>query len=129
GTNFYLYVARWVDPEIALQMRRANDVLRDYHALQSRSRINQLRFNAALLLGALIIVALAIVTALQIADRMVRPVGALVNAAGRIEAGDFSTRVPVSNTDDEVQTLAAAFNRMTGRLAEQTTELRTANTQ
>jgi two-component system nitrogen regulation sensor histidine kinase NtrY len=129
GTNFYLYVARWVDPEIALQMRRANEVLRDYHALQNRSRINQLRFNAALLLGALIIVGLAIFTALKIADRLVRPVGALVTAAGRIEAGDFSARVPVSNTDDEVQTLSAAFNRMTGRLDEQTTELRTANTQ
>jgi two-component system nitrogen regulation sensor histidine kinase NtrY len=127
--NFYLYVARWVDPEIALQMRRANEVLRDYHALQNRSRINQLRFNAALLLGALIIVGLAIFTALKIADRLVRPVGALVTAAGRIEAGDFSARVPVSNTEDEVQTLSAAFNRMTGRLEEQTTELRTANTQ
>jgi two-component system nitrogen regulation sensor histidine kinase NtrY len=59
----------------------------------------------------------------------VRPVGELVTAAGRIESGDFSARVPVSNTDDEVQTLAAAFNRMTGRLEEQTGELRRANTQ
>jgi two-component system nitrogen regulation sensor histidine kinase NtrY len=59
----------------------------------------------------------------------VRPVGELVDAAGRIETGDFSARVPVSNTEDEVQTLATAFNQMTERLEEQTTELRTANTQ
>jgi two-component system nitrogen regulation sensor histidine kinase NtrY len=32
-------------------------------------------------------------------------------------------------TEDEVQTLATAFNRMTGRLEEQTNALRTANTQ
>jgi two-component system nitrogen regulation sensor histidine kinase NtrY len=37
--------------------------------------------------------------------------------------------VPVTNTEDEVQTLATAFNRMTGRLEEQTNALRTANTQ
>ena len=129
GNNFYLYVARWVDPEIALQMRHANEVLSDYHTLLNRSRINQLRFNAALLLGALIIVGLSILTALRIADRLVRPVGELVNAAGRVEAGDFSARVPVTKTEDEVHTLATAFNRMTGRLEEQTSALRKANTQ
>jgi two-component system nitrogen regulation sensor histidine kinase NtrY len=83
------------------------------------------------LLGALIIVGLAILTALKIADRMVRPVGELVGAAGRIEQGDFSARVPVAVTDteDEIQTLATAFNRMAGRLEEQTGALRAANTQ
>ena len=129
GDDFYLYVARKVDPEIAVQTSRAHDVVNDYHALLKRSRINQLRFNAALLLGSLIIVALSILTALKLADRLVRPVGELVNAAGRIEAGDFSARVPVSSSDDEVQTLATAFNQMTKRLEEQTTELKTANTQ
>src|SRR5690349_4307933 len=129
GQDTYLYVARWVDPELATQMNRASDVLHDYRALLKRSRNNQLRFNAALLFGALIIVGLAIVTALKLADRMVRPVGQLVSAAGRIEEGDFSARVPVTKTEDEIQTLASAFNRMTGRLEEQTGALKTANTQ
>ena len=129
GTKTYLYVGRLVDPEIAHQISRANDVLKDYHSLLARSRVNQLRFNAALLLGALIIVGLAILTALRLADRLVRPVGELVTAAGRIEAGDFSARVPLTKTEDEVQTLATAFNRMTGRLEEQTNALRSANTQ
>jgi two-component system nitrogen regulation sensor histidine kinase NtrY len=124
----YLYVGR-VDPDVSGQIARADDVLGDYRALLTKSHVNQLRFNAALLLGSLIIVALSILTALKLADRLVRPVGELVDAAGRIETGDFSARVPVSSTDDEVQTLATAFNRMTERLEEQTTELRTANTQ
>ena len=130
GTNSFLYVGRQVDAELAAQSNRANDVFRDYQALLKRSRTNQLRFNAALLLGSLIIVGLSILTALKLADRLVRPVGELVSAAGRIETGDFSARVPVTNnTEDEVQTLATAFNQMTERLEEQTTELRTANTQ
>jgi two-component system nitrogen regulation sensor histidine kinase NtrY len=127
--NAYLYEARVFDPELRAEIDRANDVLRDYQSLLKRSRINQLRFNAALLLGSLIIVGLSILTALKIADRLVRPVGELVGAAGRIEAGDFSARVPVSSSDDEVETLATAFNQMTERLEEQTNELRTANTQ
>jgi len=129
GPNTYLYAARVFDPQFRQQVQRSSDVLRDYRALLARSRLNQLKFNGALLLGALLIVALSILTALKLADRLVRPVGELVSAAGRIEEGDFSARVPVSNTEDEVQTLSAAFNRMTGRLEEQTNELRSANTQ
>ena len=129
GTSTYLYVGRYVDPEIAAQTSRANAVLKDYHALLKRSRVNQLRFNAALLIGSLIIVALSILTALKLADRLVRPVGQLVGAAGQIEEGDFSARVPVTTSEDEVQTLAMAFNRMAGRLEEQTGALKSANAQ
>ena len=129
GPDTYLYAARVFDPKFRQQIDRANDVLRDYRALQDRSRANQLKFNAALLLGALIIVGLSIATALKIADLLVRPVGELVGAAGRIEEGDFSARVPVTENDDEIQTLASAFNRMAGRLDEQTGALRSANTQ
>jgi two-component system nitrogen regulation sensor histidine kinase NtrY len=129
GPDTYLYAARVFDPQFQQQIKQANAVLKDYHTLLNRSRVNQLRFNAALLLGALIIVGLSILTALRLADRLVRPVGELVTAAGRIEAGDFSTRVRVTKTEDEVQTLATAFNRMTGRLEEQTNALRSANTQ
>ena len=129
GPNTYLYAARVFEPRFQQQIQRANDVMHDYQVLLARSRTNQLRFNAALLFGALVIVGLAIFTALKLADRMVRPVGQLVAAAGRIEEGDFSTRVPVANTEDEIQTLATAFNRMTGRLDEQTGALKAANTQ
>ena len=129
GPNAFLYTARVFDPQFRQQIQRSSDVLKDYRSLLKRSRTNQLRFNAALLLGALIIVGLAIATALKIADLLVRPVGELVGAAGRIEEGDFSARVPVSDSDDEIQTLASAFNRMAGRLDEQTGALRAANTQ
>jgi two-component system nitrogen regulation sensor histidine kinase NtrY len=129
GPDTYLYAARVFDPQFRQQIRQANSVLKDYHSLLARSRVNQLRFNAALLLGALVIVGLSIMTALRLADRLVRPVGELVTAAGRIEAGDFTARVPITKTEDEVQTLATAFNRMTGRLEEQTNALRSANTQ
>lgn len=129
GPDTYLYEARVFDPQFREQIDRANDVLHDYQQLLARSRINQLRFNTALLLGSLLIVALAILAALRLADRLVRPVGQLADAAGRIEQGDFSARVPITRTEDEIQTLARAFNQMTDRLEEQTGALRSANAQ
>jgi len=131
GPDTYLYEARVFDPQFRQQIQQSNAVLKDYRSLLNKGRLNQLRFNVALLLGSLIIAGLAIFTALKIADRMVRPVGELVGAAGRIEEGDFSARVPVAGTDteDEIETLATAFNRMAGRLDEQTGALRAANTQ
>jgi two-component system nitrogen regulation sensor histidine kinase NtrY len=125
----YLFVARQVSDDFRKQITQANEVLTDYRALLDRSQANQLAFNGALLLGALVIVGLAIFTALKLADRLLRPVEALVDAAGRIEEGDFSTRVDVSEPDDEISLLGHAFNRMTGRLESQTSALLAANEQ
>jgi two-component system nitrogen regulation sensor histidine kinase NtrY len=127
--NSYVYAARVFDPQFQQQITRAGGVQATYRELLERSRLYQLRFNAALLLGALIIVGLSIFIALRIADRLVRPVGQLVDAAGRIEGGDFSVRVPVAQPADEVAMLSSAFNRMTGRLQEQTGALVAANEQ
>ncbi|HET9335005.1 MAG TPA: ATP-binding protein, partial [Sphingomicrobium sp.] len=128
--GIYLFVARQVDDEFRAQIKAATDVLSDYRALIERSRSNQLRFNSALLALALIVVALAIVAALKLADRLLRPVEQLVDAAGRIEEGDFSARVPVEGrAEDEISMLGTAFNRMTGRLQEQTGALMAANQQ
>ena len=123
----YVYTARVFDPKFKDQIGRARIVQTQYAELLERSRLYQLKFNAALLLGALIIVGLAILTALKIADRLVRPVGQLVAAAGRVEEGDFSTRVPVAEPHDEIALLSTAFNRMIGRLQEQTGALVSAN--
>ena len=125
----YLFVARQVTDDFRQQIASANGVLTDYRDLLERSRTNQLRFNAALLAGALIIVALAIFTALKLADRLLRPVEELVDAAGRVEEGDLTARVEVVRPADEIATLGTAFNRMTGRLEEQTSALMAANQQ
>ncbi len=129
GDSTYLYAARVFDPEMSTLLRRAGAVLADYNALIARSRVLQFRFNAALLVISLLIVALAIWIALALADRLVRPVGELVDAARRVTAGDLSARVPTARVQDEVATLGNAFNRMTRRLEEQTRALLSANNQ
>jgi two-component system nitrogen regulation sensor histidine kinase NtrY len=120
GTNAYLWIARRANPEVLKQAGRANAALGDYRAALSRSRALQVQFNLALFVVSLLILSVAIWAALSIADRLVRPLGELVGAARRVATGDLAARVGPSNSNDEVGTLAAAFNRMTRRLQEQT---------
>ena len=129
GDATYLYAARVFDPQLINQLRRGDAIAADYRALQSRSRVLQIRFNLALLALSLLIVGVAMWIALTVADRMVRPVGELVAAARRVEGGDLTARVSDTRERDEVGTLSNAFNRMTARLQEQNSELVAANDQ
>ncbi len=127
--DVYLYASRKVNPAAIQQIEEARTAASDYQKVLSRSRTLQFRFNAALLLVSLLIVGFSIWIALALADRLVRPVGQLVDAARRVTAGDLSARVPSSRVQDEVTTLGNAFNRMTRRLEEQTRALVGANNQ
>ena len=111
------------------QLRQGETLTRDYEALSNEARALQFRFNAAILAVSILIVAIAIWVALRLADRLVRPVGALVGAARRISAGDLTARVPQAGADDELSTLGEAFNAMTEQLEEQTGALVSANQQ
>jgi two-component system nitrogen regulation sensor histidine kinase NtrY len=95
-------------------------VLADYNALFKRSQQLQLQFNGALYLGSLLLLALAVVAAILVADRIVRPLGILVGATRTAAGGDLSVRVEPSVNDDEISVLARAFNRMTEQIQGQT---------
>lgn len=125
----YIYGARIFDQGLTDQLRRGQAIFRDYRALESRSRTLQLRYNLALLAISLCIVGIAVWIALQVADRLISPVGELVGAARRVAAGDFSARVSDPKSRDEVGTLARVFNQMTGQLEQQNTALVSANAQ
>ncbi len=126
--SLFLYVATPNNVDFLNQQSKdAVELLADYQALQSRARVLQLQFNAVLFGVALLIVALATWIALAVADRLVRPIDELVNAAEKVAAGDLSARVPTGPVADEIGVLADAFNRMTGRLQAQTGALVDAN--
>ena len=123
GAHTYLYTSRLFQGQLGAQMQRSDAIAKDYAALQTRSRSLQLRFNAGLLAISLLIVGIAVWIALQVADRLVRPVGELVGAARQVAEGDLTARVPDTKQRDELGTLGRAFNIMTGRLQQQTTAL------
>ncbi|OYU37386.1 MAG: PAS domain-containing sensor histidine kinase [Novosphingobium sp. PASSN1] len=127
--GIYLYVARNSDALALNQWQRAQSVLKAYDFLTRRARALQLRFNIALLVISLALVALAVWVALRFADRQVAPLVELVSAARNVGSGNFAMRVRAGNGTDEVGLLARAFNRMTAQLEAQTQALVSANAQ
>lgn len=117
----YLYASRALSvPSFALG-EKAQSVLKDYDNMVERSRLLQLQFNIALYVVSLLIIAVTLWIALRVADRLVRPVNSLVDAAQKIADGDLSARVSADQyRDDEVGFLSQSFNRMTERLEMQT---------
>ncbi|MFC3786004.1 two-component system nitrogen regulation sensor histidine kinase NtrY [Sphingopyxis italica] len=127
--NAYLYASRDFNVPGFQQSIRAGTVLADYNDLFDRSRLLQLQFNGALYLGSLLLLALAVIAAIVVADRIVRPLGTLIGATRTAAGGDLSVRVTPPARDDEIAVLTRAFNRMTEQLEGQTGVLVNVNEQ
>lgn len=128
-TGVYLFAARRSDLLSISQGKRAENIVRAYQVLTQRARLLQLRFNVALFIASLMLVALAVWFGLRFADRQVQPLAELVAAARRVGAGNFALRVQGRAGGDEIGLLNRAFNRMTGQLEAQTLALVGANQQ
>ena len=64
---------------------------------------------------AIVFVALLVAAGAGAARRMTRPMNSLIDAAGRIEAGDYGVQV-AERGPRELRTLARAFNEPGGRI-------------
>ena len=124
--GIYLYTERRSD---LLSAGHAQNIVRAYDELTQRTRIQQLRFNVALFVASLALVGLSVWFALRFADRQVKPLYDLVDAARQVGAGNFTMRVEGRTGADEVGLLNRAFNRMTQQLERQNHALLGANQQ
>jgi two-component system nitrogen regulation sensor histidine kinase NtrY len=118
-----LLIERPIDPAILDHVNRTEAAVAEYQRL-SRNRAG-LEISFALIFAtvALLVLSAAVLIGLVIANQIARPIGHLMRAAERVRAGDLAVRVPENSTGDEVAELSRAFNRMTGQLAAQRTEL------
>ena len=127
--GIYLFTTRRSDLLAFSMGQRAENIVRAYDVLTKRARSLQLQINVALFAASLALVGLSIWFALRFADRQVKPLYDLVDAARQGGAGNFSMRVEGRTGADEIGLLNRAFNRMTQQLEKQTQALVGANQQ
>jgi len=123
----YLLIVRVVDPAAFNYYRRNRGAVSEYHQLEQNRVKLQVIF--ALLYGmvSLVVLLAAIWSGLWAANRLVRPISGLIDAAERVSEGDLDAQVRVDRADDELANLATAFNRMTQQLSAQRSDLIAAN--
>ncbi len=124
-----LLIGRPVDQEILNHMVRTEQAVTEYNRLDKNRTGLQISFALIFALVALLVLMAAVLIGLVLANQIARPIGGLILAAERVRGGDLSTRVPEIASDDEVAGLSRAFNRMTGQLGSQRTELMDAYSQ
>jgi two-component system nitrogen regulation sensor histidine kinase NtrY len=125
----FLFVGRLIDPKVLAHVTRASSAAQTYQDLEQRRSGFQITFALIFVVVALLVLFAAIWFALVSASQLVRPIGALADAAERVRSGDLSVRVEEGRPGDEIGSLSRAFNRMTSQLESQRSELIDANAQ
>ncbi len=118
-----LMIGRPIDPQILDHMMRTEAAVTEYERLDENRSWLQIAFAWIFALVAVLVLSAAVLIGLFMANQIARPIGTLIHAAERVRSGDLAVRVPETTTDDEIAGLSRAFNRMTGQLAAQRTEL------
>ena len=127
--GLFLYAARNSDAAALTQYRRSEAVVEGYAELTQRAHSLQLQFNLTLFGVSLALVGLAVFVALRFADRQVKPLAELADAAKEIAEGNYAKRVSGRTGPDEIGLLNRAFNRMSEQIERQTDALIGANRQ
>jgi two-component system nitrogen regulation sensor histidine kinase NtrY len=125
----YLYVARPVDARVLDHLAQTREAVNEYKSLEQRRITFQLTFALIYIAVALVTLLAAIWLGLWASNRIVDPIGKLVDAAERVSEGDLGARVEPGETGDELDMLSEAFNRMTSQLENQRNALVEANHQ
>ena len=123
----YLLVGRMIDSRVLEHMKNTQGGVAEYNALKNQLGRLQVTFSIVFVTLALLLLLASIWYGMVFASRLTAPISRLVMAAERIRGGDFSARVVDQASQDEMGTLARAFNRMTEQLEAQRGELIDAN--
>jgi len=127
----YLFVGRPVEPKVLAHMATTQKAVSEYKQLEIKRSGLQITIGLIFVVVALLLLLAAVWFGLNFATRLTRPIGDLIGAANRVRGGDLSARVSetVIQSDDELELLGRAFNRMTSQLEAQRSDLIDANRQ
>jgi len=116
--DYYLYVARLLDPRVVPQLQATRESVTEYAAIEQRRLGVQVAFALTYTVIALTVMLSAVWIGLNFANVLVAPIRRLIGAANLVSTGNLYVRVPVREQEGDLAQLGETFNRMT-------TELRT----
>lgn len=126
----FLYVGRFIDPNVLRYRETTKRAANEYAQAESRRSRLELELAAIFVIVTLLLLLTAVGVGLGFANRLSRHIANLVHATEMVRSGNLGVRLEeASRSDDEIGMLTRAFNRMTRQLDEQRGELTEANRQ
>lgn len=124
----FLLVRRHIDKNVIDYIEKTKTAVSDYNSIQER-RINiEASFAFIFFLIAMLLVLSAIGIAINLGEKIIRPIGELIDAANKIKVGNYKVRVKEdSKSDDEIMVLQKTFNEMVGKIKTQHSSLKKIN--
>lgn len=119
----YLIVSRLVDTNILNYIEMTEGAANEYTRLESGISALQIKLYIVFVIVSVLLLLVVVWAGLIFAVNLVRPVSSLISATEKVKEGDLSARVFEGHENDEIATLARAFNRMAEQLEHQRKEL------
>ncbi len=125
----YLLVGRFIDTKVLEAMDRSRLAASDYQRLGFQQVDLQVSF--AVLFGIILMLILisSLWVGLNLATALVGPLGAVIQVAEQVRAGNLSERVPENLEMEEIAQLGSSLNRMLDELTRSREQLVQANSQ
>ena len=121
--NYYLHVARPLDPRIVAQLSATRESVSEYAALQARRLGVQIAFALMYTVIALSVLLSAVWIGLNFANLLVAPIRRLIGAANLVSTGNLYVQVPIRRSEGDLAHLGETFNNMTQELRTQRDDL------
>jgi two-component system nitrogen regulation sensor histidine kinase NtrY len=121
--NYYLHVARPLDPRIVAQLSATRASVSEYAALQARRLGVQIAFALMYTVIALSVLLSAVWIGLNFANLLVAPIRRLIGAANLVSTGNLYVQVPIRRSEGDLAHLGETFNKMTQELRTQRDDL------
>jgi two-component system nitrogen regulation sensor histidine kinase NtrY len=119
----YLYVARFIDPQVLAQVRETQTSIAEYTNLEARRLGVQIAFALMYTVIALTVLLSAVWIGFAFANRLVAPIRRLIGAADIVSTGNLHVQVPVRRSEGDLAQLGATFNKMTQELRTQRNDI------
>ncbi len=121
--NCYLLIGRLIDNNIIEHIDQTHGALEEYKRLKKHMTNMQIKFAIIFIIVTIILLVVTIICGVIFASRIVSPIKKLLFATQKVQEGDLSIRVKEDNSNDEIATLASAFNKMVRQIDYQQKDL------
>ncbi len=117
--NIFLYAIRYVDPETVNFLKQTGEASTFYYTLKSNSLGLQITFAVVYIIIVSSLIMLSSVYAINIANKISKPIIKLIYAAKAVSAGNLDIKLKDEKEDDDFRKLYQTFNIMTQEIQAQ----------